>query len=188
LALAGAVTGAGSEVAERYANALFELATQAKAMDAAEAALKELARAIAGSDDLRHVLASPLFPAIEKVKALTAIAGAVKAPELVRNFLGVVAANGRSAQLSVMVKTFLALAAKARGATIARVATAAPLSKTELQALAAALKSALGAAAEIETEVQPDLIGGMIVKVGSRQFDSSIKTKLDTLKAQMKGA
>jgi F-type H+-transporting ATPase subunit delta len=87
-----------------------------------------------------------------------------------------------------MVKTFLALAAKARGATIARVATAAPLSKTELQALAAALKSALGAAAEIETEVQPDLIGGMIVKVGSRQFDSSIKTKLDTLKAQMKGA
>lgn len=186
--MAGAISGADSEVAERYANALFELATEAKAVEAAESALKGLSRALGESEDLRHALASPLFAAADKVKALSGIAAALKTPGLVANFLGVVAANGRAGQLPAIIKIFLALAAKARGATIAKVATAAPLSAAELDSLAAALKSALGKAAEIETEVQPDLIGGMIVKVGSRQFDSSIKTKLDMLKAQMKGA
>jgi F-type H+-transporting ATPase subunit delta len=177
-----------TEAAKRYGVALFELARDSKKIDAIEADAKSLLTALSGSDDLRATLSSPLFPSDQKAAVLAAMAKKMKLNAITTNFLGLVAQNGRAGDLGGMLTAYNGLAAKARGAVMAEVSTAEPLSADALKSLTDALSKAFKAQVDIETTVKPELLGGLVVKVGSRLFDDSVKSKLDALKLAMKGA
>ena len=180
-----AITG---EMGERYARALFELAEEAGELAAVESDVDTLSAALADSEDLRRALASPVFRAGDKAAALKALSEKLELSELTTRFLGVVASNGRAADISKMLRAFKALAAKKRGSATAEVVTADALTQTQLKELTAALKTALGRDVDVHAEVREDIIGGLIVKVGSRMFDSSLKSKLEGLRKTMKEA
>ena len=180
-----AITG---ETGERYARALFELADDAGELAAVEADVDTLGAALGESEDLRRALTSPVFRTADKAAALKAIAEKLELNALTARFLGVVANNGRAGDISKMLRAFKALAAKKRGSATAEVVTADALTQAQLKELTAALKTALGRDVEVRTEVREDLIGGLIVKVGSRMFDSSLKSKLEGLRKTMKEA
>jgi F-type H+-transporting ATPase subunit delta len=177
-----------SETAKRYGVALFDLATDSKKVDAIEADAKSLLLAWNESADLRDTLKSPLFPVEQKAAVLGAIAKKMKLNAITSNFLGLTAQNRRTGELGGMLTAFVALSAKARGAVTAEVSTAEPLSADALKSLTDALSKAFNAVVDIETTVKPELLGGLVVKVGSRLFDDSVKSKLDALKVAMKGA
>lgn len=177
-----------SEAGERYALALYDLAEEANILPAVEADIETLGEALGVSDDLRRAILSPVYKAVEKAAALKALAEKLKLNELTTRFVGVVAANGRAGDLPVMLRAFKALAARRRGAVTADVATADALTQGQLKELQTALKTALGKDVEIRTEVREDLIGGLILKIGSRMFDSSLKSKLEGLRKTMKEA
>ncbi|MEO1039194.1 MAG: F0F1 ATP synthase subunit delta [Pseudomonadota bacterium] len=177
-----------SEAGERYARALFELADEAGSLDAVEKEVAALGSAFAESADLRRAMSSPLFKAEQKAAAINALAEKLGLGDLVRNFVAVMARNGRAHEAPAAARAFQALMAKRRGATSADVASADPLTAAQLKELGTALKSALGRDVEVRTEVRPELIGGLIVKVGSRMFDSSLRTKLDGVRKAMKEA
>jgi F-type H+-transporting ATPase subunit delta len=177
-----------SNVGERYALALFDLANEQKAVAAVEADLKSLKSAIADSRDLKILLGSPAFNAEAKGKGLTAIAAKAKFNPTTQKFLGLLAANGRAAVLPAVITAFEALSAKARGAVSAEVTTALPLSAAQQKGLAQALRQALGKDPEITTRVDPAILGGIRVKVGSRLFDASLRSKLEALKFALKRA
>lgn len=177
-----------SNVGERYAQALFDLASDQKEVAAVEADLKSLKAAIVDSRDLRALLASPAFSAGDKAKGLAAIAAKAKFKPTTQKFLGLLAANGRAAELAGVIAGFEALAAKARGAVSAQVTTAVPLTAAQSKGVAAALRQALGKDPEVETRVDPAILGGIKVQVGSRLFDASLKSKLDSLKFALKRA
>lgn len=177
-----------SNVGSRYAQALFDLASEQKEVPAVEADLKSLKAAIADSRDLRVLLASPAFGADDKRKGLSAIADKAKFKPTTKKFLGLLAANGRAAALPEVIAAFERLAAEARGAVSAEVTTALPLSSAQAKGLAQALRQALGKDPEITTRVDPALLGGIKVKVGSRLFDASLRSKLDSLKFALKRA
>jgi F-type H+-transporting ATPase subunit delta len=179
---------AASDVGSRYAQALFDLAREEKRVAAVEKDLKELKAMIAGSPDLRTLILSPKFKADAKGKGLAAVAAKAKFNDTTRKFLGLVAANGRANQLSGVIAAFEALAAAERGAISAQVTTAVPLSPAQAKGVAAALRQALGKDPEIETRVDPAILGGIRVKVGSRLYDASLKSKLDQLKFALKRA
>ena len=177
-----------SNVGERYAQALFDLAVDENAVAAVEADLKSLKTALAESHDLRVLVASPKFSAEDKGKALVAIAVKAKFNMTTIKFLGLLATNGRASVLPSAITSFQALAAKARGAVSAQVTTALPLSAAQSKGLAQALRLSLGKDPEIETRVDPAILGGIKVQVGSRLFDASLKSKLDSLKFALKRA
>jgi F-type H+-transporting ATPase subunit delta len=177
-----------TETAKRYGVALFDLARESKKVDVIEADAKSLLAAWSGSEDLRVAMDSPLFPAEQKAAALGAIAEDMKLNALTIKFLGLTAQNRRSGELGGMLTAFASLAAKARGAIRAEVSTAEPLSADALKSLTEALSTAFKASVDVETTVKPELLGGLVVKVGSRLFDDSVKSKLDALKIAMKGA
>ena len=177
-----------SDAGQRYAKALFDLASETGALRAVEADIKSLTSAYADSADLRRLLASPAFSAADKAKGLNAIAAKAKFHAVTVKFLGLLAANGRSADLPLAMNAFRALAAKARGAVSAEVTSAAPLTAAQAKGVAAALRTALGKDPEITTRVDPALLGGLKVRVGSRLFDASLKSKLDSLKFALKRA
>ena len=177
-----------SNVGGRYALALFDLANDQKAVSAVEADLKSLKAALADSADLRALLASPAFSSDDKGKGLVAIAKKAKFNATTIKFLGLLAANGRASLLASVITGFEDLSAKARGAIAAEVVTAVPLSAAQSKGVAAALRQALGKDPEISTRVDPSLLGGIKVKVGSRLFDASLRSKLDTLKFALKRA
>jgi len=177
-----------TEAGQRYAKALFELASETGALRAVEADLKSLSAALNGSADLKRLLASPAFGAADKAKGLKAIAAKAKFHATTVKFLGLMAANGRSADLRSIMNAFQALAAKARGAVSAEVTSATALSAAQAKGVAAALRTALGKDPEITTRVDPALLGGLKVRVGSRLFDASLKSKLDSLKFALKRA
>lgn len=177
-----------SNVGGRYAQALFDLASEQNKVATVEADLKSLKAAIAESRDLRALLASPAFGADDKRKGLTAIAEKAKFHPVTRKFVGLIAANGRAAALPDAISGFENLAAAARGAVSAEVVTAIPLSSAQAKGVAAALRQALGKDPEITTRVDPSLLGGIKVKVGSRLFDASVRSKLDSLKFALKRA
>lgn len=177
-----------SEAGERYALALFDLAEEAGALKAAEADVDALSAAFAESEELAGVLSSPLYKAGEKASVLNALAEKLGLQDLTRRFVGVVAANGRAGDLKDVLRAYKVLAARKRGATSAEVVTADALTQTQLKELTASLKTALGQDVEIRTEVRPEIIGGLIVKVGSRMFDSSLSTKLEGLRNTLKEA
>ena len=177
-----------SNVGGRYAQALFDLANEQKKVQAVEADLKSLKAAIADSRDLRALLASPAFGSEDKRKGLAAIAQKAKFNPITQKFLGLLAANGRAAALPEVISAFEALAAAGRGAVSAEVVTAVPLSSAQAKGVAAALRQELGKDPEITTRVDPSLLGGIKVKVGSRLFDASLRSKLDSLKFALKRA
>ena len=176
------------EAGERYARALFELAEDAGELAAVEKDVDALLQALADSDELARALSSPLYGASGKGAALGAVADKLKTKALTRNFLGVLAANGRAGDLKAVLRAFKIIAARRRGSATADVVTADALTQAQLKELQTALKTALGRDVEIRTEVRDEIIGGLIVKVGSRMFDSSLKTKLEGLRKTMKEA
>jgi F-type H+-transporting ATPase subunit delta len=177
-----------SNVGERYAQALFDLAVDEKQVPAVEADLKSLKAAIADSRDLRILLASPRFSAEDKGKGLIGLAAKGKFKPTTQKFLGLLAANGRASALPEVIVGFERLSAAARGAVSAEVVTALPLTAAQSKGVAAALRQALGKDPEISTRVDPSILGGIKVKVGSRLFDASLKSKLDSLKFALKRA
>jgi F-type H+-transporting ATPase subunit delta len=177
-----------SNVGSRYAKALFDLASENKEIAAVEADLKSLKTALAESKDLRVLVGSPAFGAADKGKGLAAIAAKARFSDTTKKFLGLLAANGRASMLASVIAGFEEIASKARGAVSAQVTTAVPLSAAQSKGVAAALRQALGKDPEIETRVDPAILGGIKVRVGSRLFDASLKSKLDSLKFALKRA
>ncbi|MGH6955775.1 MAG: F0F1 ATP synthase subunit delta, partial [Caulobacteraceae bacterium] len=169
-----------TDVGVRYAQALFELAKSQGDAAAVEGDLKSLKAMCAESADLRTLIGSPAFGAEAKGKGLAAVAEAAGFSATTRKFLGLVAANRRANVLPAMIAAFQQIAAADRGSVSAQVVTALPLSAAQRNALAASLRSALGKDPEIETRVDPALLGGMKVRVGSRLFDASLKSRLDS--------
>ena len=181
-------TSATSGVADRYASALFELADNARSLDQVAQDLTTFRRMAGESPDLARMLASPVVGREAQGKALLALLDAAGITGLTRNFIGAVAANGRARDLVDMASAFLADLARRRGETTATVTSAVPLSAEQLQQLGESLRSVLGGGkVSIDARVEPDILGGLVVKVGSRLFDSSIRSKLQRLQLAMKG-
>jgi F-type H+-transporting ATPase subunit delta len=179
---------ATSGVAGRYASALFDLADGAKSLDQVAQDLTTVRRLIAESHDLARMIASPVVGRDLQGKALLAVLDAAGISGLTRSFVGTVAANGRARELPAMASGFLAELAHRRGETTATVTSAVPLSESQLQQLTETLRRMLGGAkVSIDAHVEPEILGGLLVKVGSRLFDSSIRSKLARLQLVMKG-
>ena len=176
------------DVGARYARALFDLAVETAHLDAVEADLKAVKAMLAESADLRALMASPRFSAEDKAAGLTAVAGRAGAHETTLKFLGLLAANRRTGEFAAICAAFEALAAAHRGLIAAKVTTAVPLTGAQSKALAAALATALGREPQVETVVDPNILGGVKVRVGSRLYDASLKSKLDSLKFALKRA
>ncbi len=175
-------------VAGRYANALFELADNAKALDQVAQDLDTFKKLLAESHELSRLIASPVIGRDLQGKALLAVLDAAGVSGLTRKFIGLVAANGRARDLPAMASAYLTELASRRGETSAVVTSAVPLTPQQLQQLSDALRQVLGGGkVSIEAQVNPDILGGLVVKVGSRLFDSSIRSKLQRLQLAMKG-
>ncbi|SHO59772.1 ATP synthase F1 subcomplex delta subunit [Pseudoxanthobacter soli DSM 19599] len=175
-----------SGVARRYATALFELASEAGAIEATEAGLNQFMALVDESADLRRLIESPVFSSDEQVAGVTAVLGAAGIGGIAANFIKLVARNRRLFLAPSMVRAYRALTAAARGETVAEVTSAEPLSSSHVEALKAALGEATGRKIILETSVDPALIGGLVVKLGSRMIDTSLRTKLNSLKLAMK--
>jgi F-type H+-transporting ATPase subunit delta len=175
-----------SGVSERYATALFELANEAGELDAAEADLKRFAGLIEDSGDLKRLVRSPVFSADEQYRAVAAVLEKAEIGGLVANLIKVAAKNRRLFAVPDMITAFGRLMARHRGEVSAEVTSAEPLSDKHLADLKSALKVSLGKDVALEANVDPSLIGGLIVKVGSRMIDGSLRTKLNSLKLVMK--
>ena len=173
-------------VAGRYASALLETASEQGQLAAIEADIDTLQGALAESDDLRRMVRSPVFSAEDQSKALDAILGRIGVNPLTLNFFKVLARNRRLFAAEDIIRAFKALAAKARGEVQAEVTSAVELNDSQLDALKAQLKNSVGKDVQLEATVDPSLLGGLIVKIGSRMIDSSLKTKLATLNTRMK--
>lgn len=175
-----------SGVTERYASALFELAVSEKKIDATEKDLARFDALLNGSEDLMRLVRSPVFSADDQLAAIDGILSKAKIGGLAGNFIRVVARNRRLFTMPGMLSAFRRLAAAHRGEASAEVTVAAPLSATQKKELKAALKSVVGKEVAIDESVDPSLLGGMVVKIGSRQIDTSLKTKLSSLKLALK--
>jgi len=173
-------------VAGRYASALFELAEEANQVRQVEKDLVALQALLDGSADLKRMVRSPVFSGDEQGRSIAAIAGKAGFTPLVVNFLKVLARNRRLFALAGMIRAFLTLAARQRGEVNADVASAHPLSQDQLAALKETLRASAGKDVNITTKVDPNLLGGLVVKMGSRMIDSSLRTKLTSLKTAMK--
>lgn len=183
-----AIEGRASEAAERYAQAAFELAQDGKALESLEKDFGVLAQAIGESADLRTALASPLIGPEEKSRALVAVAQKLGLSQLGCNVVGLVARNGRAFELTGVIRAFRARLARHRGVTPVEVVSARPLEPGQLAEILAGVEKSLGSKVDAETRVDDSLIGGFIVRAGSRQFDASIKSKLGALKLALKTA
>ena len=177
-----------TEVGARYAQALFDLAIDEKQIAAVESDLRSMKAMIADSADLRTLLGSPTFDAEAKGKGLGAIATRAKLSALTQKFLGFLSAQRRAGALGAVITSFITLSAAHRGVVSAQVTTAVALTPAQAKGLQAALRASLGKDPEIETRVDPAILGGLKVRVGSRLFDASLKSKLDSLKFALKRA
>jgi len=175
-----------STVAERYANALFELALDGNQFAAVETDLANFASLIKDSADLKRLVTSPVFSAEEQTRAITSILDRAGIGGLVANLVKVAAGNRRLFVVPEVITAFRQRVARHRGEVSAEVTSAEPLSAKHLAALKEALKAALGKDVALDTNVDPGLIGGLIVKVGSRMLDGSLRTKLNSMKLAMK--
>jgi F-type H+-transporting ATPase subunit delta len=175
-----------SGVAGRYATALFELALEENALDQVAADLDRFNQALDASQDLLRLVKSPVFSAEEQGRALAAVLATLKIEGLSRNFLLLAAKNRRLFATPDMARAFRAMLARHRGETSATVTAAAKLTESQITALKQALTAALGKTVMLEERVDPSLLGCLVVKVGSRMVDSSLRTKLNSLKVAMK--
>jgi len=179
-------TTTGSTVAERYASALFDLALSDKALPAVEADFDRFAGLLNESADLKRLVRSPVFSAEEQTRAVTAILDKAEIGGLVGNLIKVASSNRRLFAVPDIAVAFRRLASRYRGEVAAEVTSAEPLSEKHVADIREALKASLGKDVALETKVDPALIGGLIVKVGSRMIDGSLRTKLNSLKIAMK--
>ncbi|WP_236643669.1 F0F1 ATP synthase subunit delta [Flavisphingopyxis soli] len=171
----------------RYAIALFDLANERGALGAVESSLAKLGEAIAQSSDFRALITNPMLSRAQAGKAVDAVAASLGLDSLTRDFLGVVSANHRLAELPAMARAFKLLAADQRGEVDAEVVSARPLSSGQVTALKAKLKTRVGRDVTLTQKTDPEILGGLIVKIGSQMIDSSIRTRLNTLALAMKG-
>jgi F-type H+-transporting ATPase subunit delta len=179
--------GIQASLAGRYATALFELARDERQLEAVGTSLTALRQALRDSDDLRALTTSPLVGREEALNAVRAAASAMNLDPITSNFLGVLAQNRRLGQLPNVIRFFNLLAAFHRGETTAEVTSAHPLSDDQVAALRANLKDRVGRDVAVDLTVDPAILGGLVVKIGSQQIDGSIRTKLNTLAQAMKG-
>ncbi|MDX3927607.1 MAG: F0F1 ATP synthase subunit delta [Shinella sp.] len=175
-----------SGVAERYASSLFELALEAGSAEKVGSELDRFQALIDGSPDLQRLIVSPVFSSEDQVKAISAIADKAGIQGLVANFLKVVASNRRLFAVPGMIRAYRVIAARHRGEISAEVTSAHALSAAQQNELKVALKGVTGKDVAIAVTVDPSILGGLIVKVGSRQIDTSLRTKLSTLKLALK--
>ena len=176
-------------MAGRYGNALFELALDNKAVDVIKADLDRFDALIAENPGLNRLVRSPVFGADEQLRALAAILDKAGISGLAANFLRVITTNRRLFAVRDMIRAYRVLAARHRGEVTAEVTVAEPLSDKNLEALKGALKSVTGGKdIDFDVKIEPAIIGGLIVKVGSRMVDSSLRTKLNAIKIAMKEA
>ncbi|GAA0870693.1 F0F1 ATP synthase subunit delta [Brevundimonas basaltis] len=177
-----------TEVGERYAQALFDLADETGVLDAVRADLASLRAAWKDSADLRRLATSPVIASEDQQKGLVAIAEAAKFNGVTKNFFGLLGQNGRSGDLPGVIAGFEKLYAKKTGVVAAEVVSAQPLSDAQMKSIQSALRASLGKDPEMTARVDPSILGGLKVKVGSKLFDASLKTKLDQMKFALKRA
>lgn len=179
--------GIQASLAGRYALALFELAREEQQIEAVSASLAALRRALDESDDFRALINSPLLGRDEQARAVGAVIGALDIDRLTGNFVGVLAQNRRLPQLPNVIRNLNLLAARHRGEISAEVTSARPLDDDQVAAIKQHLRARMGRDIAVDLQVDPAILGGLVVKVGSRMIDSSIRTKLNTLAHAMKG-
>lgn len=179
--------GIRASLAGRYASALFDLARDNKQIDTVGRSLDSLGQALLDSKDFAELVASPLVSRDGAAKAFDAIGAKAQLDPLTANFLGVLAKNGRKDWLQPVIRAFKRLAADHRGETTAEVITARPLNDDQVKQLKQQLRARAGRDVAIDATVDPAILGGIVVKLGSQQIDSSIRTKLNRLAKAMKG-
>ena len=179
--------GITASLAGRYASALFDLASEAGTVTAVEGDLDRLDQAVRESADFASLIRNPQISRGDAAKAIEAVAVVLGCSDLTRKFLGVLAGNRRLASLPDMVRAFFAIAAAQRGEVSAEVTTAHALDDTQLTQLAEKLKIREGRSVKLRTRVDPEILGGLVVRIGSQMIDSSIRTRLNSLSQAMKG-
>ncbi len=179
--------GIQASLSGRYATALFELARDGGQIDAVTASLAGLRQALADSDDFKRLTRSPVIARADAARAIAALVPTLGLDRLTANLLGVMARNGRLFQLSAVIRDVATLTARHRGEMAADVTSAHPLDAGQVEALKAKLKGRFGRDVSVAPTVDPAILGGLVVKVGSTRIDGSIRTKLNTLAQAMKG-
>ena len=179
--------GIRASLAGRYASALFDLARDQRQIESVGNSLEALSQALVDSKDFAELVASPLVSRDEAGKAFAALAPQLNLDPITTNFVGVLARNGRKNELRNVIRAFRRLAAEHRGEATAEVVTARPLTDDQLAALKAQLRTRAGRDVNIDATVDPNILGGIVVKLGSQQIDASIRTKLNRLAQAMKG-
>ncbi len=177
-----------TQIARPYAIALFDLARENNELPQVEQSLNAISAMAEGNPDFQRFLRSPAISTEEKRSAMDAIVARARMPETVAKFVRLVAGNGRLFALPTMIATFKEMAANARGEVRAEVVSAEPLTRAQADQLGITLHQKLGKVVTLEQRVDPSLIGGLVVRVGSKMIDSSLKTKLTAMKIAMKGA
>ena len=180
-------SGIQASLAGRYASALFGLARDERQIDAVSRSLGLLAQALVGSRDFAELVSSPLVSRQDAGKAFDAIGRELSLDPITTNFIGVLARNGRKNQLQNVIRAFRRFAADHRGETTAEVVTAHALKDDQLAALKQQLRTRAGRDVAVETSIDPEILGGIVIKMGSQMIDASIRTKLNRLAEAMKG-
>jgi F-type H+-transporting ATPase subunit delta len=176
-----------ASMAGRYASALFDLAKDEKALPQVEKDLTQFEELLNGSDELRRLVRSPVVSAENQERAIAAVLERAGIAGLTANFLRLIARNRRLFAAQDMIKSFRALLARERGEVTAEVQSAHPLSEDQMTLLKDNLRASVGKDVQISARVDPNLLGGLIVRLGSKMIDSSLRTKLNNLKVAMKG-
>lgn len=171
----------------RYATALFDLAKSAKQLDVVKSDLELLDQAIANSDDLRNVLRSPVISRDVQAKAMAALLDKLGISELTKKTVGLLCQKRRLFVLPDVISSYLSMLSAHNGEVTAQVTSAAELKKEQIEAVTGALKDVVGATVKVDLKIDPAVLGGLVVKVGSRVFDASLRTKLQKLELAMKG-
>lgn len=180
-------SGIQASLSGRYATALFDLARDARTIETVETSLGALRQALAESPEFKRLINSPLVDRKEATRAIAAVGETMALDPTTRSFLGVLAENRRLDVLPAVIRDFRDLAARHRGETTAEVTSAHPLTDDQIDALKQQLRQRMGREVMVDLAVDPDLLGGMIVRIGSIMIDSSIKTRLNSLAHAMKG-
>ena len=179
--------GIQASLAGRYATALFGLAHDEQQIDAVSRSLDSIEAATSESADFRALVTSPLIGRADAGKAIRALVPSLKLDPITGRFLGVLADNGRLGELKSVIRIVRQLASGQRGETKAEVTSAYPLGDDQIAALRAKLKARVGSDVTIDAKVDPALLGGIVVRLGSQMIDASIATKLNNLANAMKG-
>ncbi len=180
-------SGIQASLSGRYAVALFDLARDAKSLDTVADSLAALKQAIAQSADFKGLINGPVLSRDAAGKTIAAVASSMGTDTLTTKFLGVLAQNRRLGQLPAVIRAYETLLSNHKGEARAEVTSAHPLTKTQISALAKSLKARVGREVAVDAKVDPAILGGLVVKIGSQMIDSSIRTRLNTLAQAMKG-